>query len=81
MANVDQIPVDAAYIKHYISRTTHVQEDEPGVKFVCGRDELESRHQNLVPVCKQCFVKICTEAVIDLKYKGESCANCLTVFR
>ena len=61
--DVGCIPVEASFFRHNISRIIHMQEDETGLKFVCGRDingsyfELQSRPQNLVPVCKQCFTR------------------------
>ena len=61
--DVGSIPVEASFFRHNISRIIHMQEDETGLKFVCGRDingsylELQSRPQNLVPVCKQCFTR------------------------
>ena len=51
--DIEQIPVREVFFRHNISRIIHMQEDEPGLKFVCGRDinasylELESRHLSL----------------------------------
>ena len=61
--NVDALPPCAVYHRHNLSRTIHMQEDESGLKFVCGRDIgasyvlLGSRPQTLLPVCKQCFIR------------------------
>ena len=61
--NVEALPPCAVYHRHNLSRTIHMQEDESGLKFVCGRDigasyvHLGSRPQTLLPVCKQCFTR------------------------
>ena len=34
--NVDLLPRVAVYHRHSLSRTIHLQEDETGLKFVCG---------------------------------------------
>ena len=61
--DVDKLPEEAVYFRHPLSRTIHVQEDESGIRFTCGRDisksyvPLESRPQSLLPICKQCFAR------------------------
>jgi hypothetical protein len=63
LVEVDKLPEGALYFRHPLSRTIHLQEDESGLKFTCGRDitriyiALPSRPQTLLPVCKQCFNK------------------------
>lgn len=59
--NVDLLPRLAVYHRHCLSRTIHLQEDETGLKFTCGRDVnskyvmLSARPQTMLPVCRQCF--------------------------
>jgi hypothetical protein len=61
--DVSKLPDQAVYFRHPLSRTIHVQEDESGIRFTCGRDisksyiSLESRPQSLLPICKQCFAR------------------------
>ena len=61
--DVGKLPDEAVYFRHPLSRTIHVQEDEAGIRFTCGRDisknyvPLESRPQSLLPICKQCFAR------------------------
>ena len=63
LVDVERLPQGAIYFRHPLSRTIHLQEDESGLKFVCGRDltrsyvALECRPQSLLPICKQCFHK------------------------
>ena len=59
--DTDKLPGIAIYFRHPLSRTIHMQQDEAGLKFACGRDitkiylALPSRPQTLLPICKQCF--------------------------
>ena len=59
--DTDKLPGIAIYSRHPLSRTIHMQQDEAGLKFACGRDitkiylALPSRPQTLLPICKQCF--------------------------
>ena len=61
--DVDLLPRNSCFFRHNISRILHLQEDESGLKFICGRDinagylGLQTRPQTLIPVCKQCFGK------------------------
>ena len=59
--DTSKLPDEAVYFRHPLSRTIHIQEDESGLRFMCGRDiskvymALESRPQSLLPTCRQCF--------------------------
>ena len=61
--DIEKLPTDASFSRHSISRIIHLKDGGTAGKFVCGREAslsyfaLESRPQNLVPVCKQCFAK------------------------
>ena len=61
--DIEKLPTGASFSRHNISRIIHLSDGGTAGKFVCGREAslsyfaLESRPQNLVPVCKQCFAK------------------------
>ena len=63
LVDISKLPAEAIYFRHPLSRTIHLQEDESGLKFTCGRDltrsyiALSCRPQSLLPICKQCFHK------------------------
>ena len=61
--DIEKLPSDSSFARHNISRIIHVYDGGSAGRFCCGREtslsygRLESRPQNLVPVCKQCFAK------------------------
>ena len=61
--DIGKLPTDASFSRHNIPRIIHLSDGGSAGKFSCGREaslsyfRLESRPQNLVPVCKQCFAK------------------------
>ena len=61
--DIEKLPDDSSFARRNISRIIHLYDGGSAEKFCCGREaslsycRLESRPQNLVPVCKQCFAK------------------------
>ena len=61
--DVERLPADASFFGRNSSRIIHLEDGGAAGRFSCGKEvslsycRLESRPQNLVPVCKQCFAK------------------------